>query len=583
MRFAILIIFIACLSEVVLADVVINEIMYNPSGDEYDFEYIELFSEEEENVSGWYFEGIDFTFPENISIDGYLVVANTLEDEGEDNDFSDRYPGVECDFEYKGTLLNSGETIILRDGEEDIIDVVSYDDWVEENHSLERVDIRGYSSSPENWAESSAGGSPGEENSVSLSNGCDWMVEIVINESASDDPEWQIKAFKINGEGKANITIQHWIEDSYGEVVKEYSDRNIENALSQSTSSKYSPALAEGEGYFIKANITSISCMDKASSNNFVSELIFVRGEEGSYSSNSSIHLQDVAPAKAEFGGVVKVKVDVYRGDTGKYAVYAYIEKDGKKISEKSTMHIKTKFINYSMTIPVQLKSNCNGKIKDGGYNVVVEGLGVSDSEEIKIEGIDDSLCKGGSSSSSEVEGDSGNHPLKKFEYEIVAKPDEIKIGEDVEIEVKLTNNDDEDYDIEIWSYVYRGNKCYSGEREKNKETKILKARNSEIVKLKNRLEEMKPGEYNLKVKIRKNSQKTTKDITETLEIIEEVEEITEDEVLREERLEPESWKEAVVYESSSFKSKKLLPQLFVGAHSLLLILLILTKTSRNI
>ena len=114
-------------------------------------------------------------------------------------------------------------------------------------------------------------------------------------------------------------------------------------------------------------------------------------------------------------GEIVKVKVSVYRGDTSKYAVYAYIE-DDNTVSEKSTIHVKTKFVNYTMQIPIQLKSNCNEKYDDGEYDVVIEGLDVEARREIDIEGIDDSLCKesGGKSSSSSS---------TKFEYDIISKP----------------------------------------------------------------------------------------------------------------------------------------------------------------
>ena len=90
----------------------INEIMYNPAGDDYDFEYIELYSDEEIDLSNYYFEGIDFVFPENTIIQDYLIVANTCNDSGEMNDFTDKYD-MECYYEYKDTLSNNGEEIVL--------------------------------------------------------------------------------------------------------------------------------------------------------------------------------------------------------------------------------------------------------------------------------------------------------------------------------------------------------------------------------------------------------------------------------------------------------------------------------------
>ncbi|GAJ15338.1 unnamed protein product, partial [marine sediment metagenome] len=190
-------------------------------------------------------------------------------------------------------LSNSGETIILRDDENKIVDVVTYDDWVDENHSLERVDINGYSSDPDNWAESIEGGTPGQENSVSVSGGCDWTLQIILNGSVFEDPEFQIKVVKLKGEERANLTVEKWIEDSTGNIDKTYSPRYIKNILNYQTSSKYSPSLAKGDAYFIKANITNVSCEDANLSNNLISAMIFVVDEEQSINPNSSINISE--------------------------------------------------------------------------------------------------------------------------------------------------------------------------------------------------------------------------------------------------------------------------------------------------
>ena len=65
------------------------------------------------------------------------------------------------------------------------------------------------------------------------------------------------------------------------------------------------------------------------------------------------------------------------------------------------------------------------------------------------------------------------------FVYEIVDKEEEIELGENFRTDIELINNDDEDYDIDIWSYVYKGNKCYSGEREENKQSFVLEYKSS--------------------------------------------------------------------------------------------------------
>jgi len=92
----------------------------------------------------------------------------------------------------------------------------------------------------------------------------------------------------------------------------------------------------------------------------------------------------------AKFGQAVDVKLEIYKGDTRKYAVYAEIE----EISKKTTMHFKDKFTSYTLTIPIQIKPNCNEKYPDGKYNLKIHGLGTSDSEKITVSSLTKSLCK---------------------------------------------------------------------------------------------------------------------------------------------------------------------------------------------
>jgi len=562
--------FMFCFIGSAIADVSINEFMYNPSGSDNNKEYIEIYSEEFINLSGWIVgdsESEDVLDALCYKNNSYSLVV----EEGFD------YEGINASIYSVGktignNLNNDWDLILLKDNYSETIDTVSYTcDWGGDNNdkSICRIpDETGI------WKEcvASGGKSNGKNNQD-----CDWMVSFVINNSVSEDPEWQIRANKIEGDGKANLTIKHWIENAFGEIIKEYSDIEVENALSQKTSNKYSPALNKGQSYFIKANMTNVSCGDNNLDNNFISIMIFVPDKNDVYSVNSSINIEDVSPNNPEFGETIKIEVNVYRGDTRKYAVYAYVENDEDRVSEKSTMHAKTKFVNYSLTIPVQLKPNCDKGYEEDDYDVIVEGLGVEDRKEIEIEGLLSSLCK-------ESLASSGSSYSKKFEYKVVSKPDEIEAEEDFEIEVSLENNDDEDYDIEMWSYVYRGPKCYSGDREENKKYLELDEKSSRTVRLRNKVEEgAERGDYNVKVKIRKNNQKTLKEITDNIRIIEEVEEVGEEEIsdgyIKEEKSRLVKWKEAMIYESTSFKAKKLAPSIFIFALSMVVIILVLTKT----
>lgn len=134
-------------------DVVINELHYNPEDDNPASEYIELFNRggAAVNLSGWFFNGITFTFPPGSSIapGGFVVL----------------YSG-----QYTGALSNGGERIRLRNAGSTIIDEVTYDDaglWPAladgDGHSLQRRDPFGPSGDPGNWV--SAPPTPGAPNS----------------------------------------------------------------------------------------------------------------------------------------------------------------------------------------------------------------------------------------------------------------------------------------------------------------------------------------------------------------------------------------------------------------------------------
>ena len=45
------------------ASVEITEIMYNPEGDDYSYEYLELYSAQPTSLNGSHFDGIDLAFP----------------------------------------------------------------------------------------------------------------------------------------------------------------------------------------------------------------------------------------------------------------------------------------------------------------------------------------------------------------------------------------------------------------------------------------------------------------------------------------------------------------------------------------
>ncbi|MEO1447875.1 MAG: lamin tail domain-containing protein [Bacteroidota bacterium] len=169
----------------VLPAAVINEIHYNPSQPDDDYEFVELYNPGTTPVSlaGWTLtdgEGT-FTFPSGASIaaDEYIVVAaNAATYSGN---------GYQV-FEWPGNLIlsNGGDQAILRDASSTLIDEVSYDDgngWPTaadgSGPSLELNDPTLDNSLPASWSASSGnGGTPGAANSAFTGAGCTLQLSL---------------------------------------------------------------------------------------------------------------------------------------------------------------------------------------------------------------------------------------------------------------------------------------------------------------------------------------------------------------------------------------------------------------------
>jgi hypothetical protein len=107
--------------------IVINEIMYNPPGDDAN-EFIELYnpsSTESVDLTDWRLDGVALTFPPGTVLlpQSYLVVVKN------DVQFRATYgSGIYVAAQYKNDLDNGGETLTLMDSQGNVIDKVRYDD-----------------------------------------------------------------------------------------------------------------------------------------------------------------------------------------------------------------------------------------------------------------------------------------------------------------------------------------------------------------------------------------------------------------------------------------------------------------------
>ncbi|MBD3309951.1 hypothetical protein GF351_01895 [Candidatus Woesearchaeota archaeon] len=154
--------------------------------------------------------------------------------------------------------------------------------------------------------------------------------------------------------------------------------------------------------------------------------------------------------------------------------------------------------------------------LKPGTYDIcgVILGTRQSCCMSIEVTGqevsISDESIEDQADEQDDDQADDAEAPLK-FRYDITDL-DDIFNGIPFNLTLEVTS-DENCHEIEVWSYVYRGNKCYSGEREGNKQGFSLEAGEKLDIILQNTVV-AEPGDYKLKVKLRKDEQKTTKDLT---------------------------------------------------------------------
>jgi competence protein ComGC len=164
--------------------VVINEVMYHPSGQDDRWEWVELYNSTCENVdvAGWKFsdsnqiddilgDGEHGTGSTVIPAGGYAIITTQVTemyDPGSPYSVDPDAIKLQVDDGKLGNgLHNNQDTVAILDDSDEMVDSVSYDDsWGGDgnDHTLERIDAQENSNDPLNWLEGPLYGTPGSEN-----------------------------------------------------------------------------------------------------------------------------------------------------------------------------------------------------------------------------------------------------------------------------------------------------------------------------------------------------------------------------------------------------------------------------------
>tara|TARA_Y100000310_G_scaffold302730_1_gene340435 strand:- start:1111 stop:2997 length:1887 start_codon:yes stop_codon:yes gene_type:complete len=620
-------IFLILFSSYVYGDIVINEIMYNPEGSDNNKEFIEIYHTEQINLTNWIVG--DSASNDTLTLLNYSQSNYSLIVE-ESFNYSEISASVYSVGATIGNNLgNTEDTVYLYDNSSNLISTITYNNsWGADGngYTLEKIDPNG-TNTEDNWAVSLIeNGTPGTKNSVY------GTIEI-------DYSQIEINEFLPNPEGYDNAPMPdgEWIElynptdvgmnlrwmffkDLAGHTLY-ITDTTVKNTTIISANG-YFVVYTNGKSGFLNNEgaeelrfydkdgslIKNISYIDPVEGNSYA----YVEGYwqntmatpgnpnvNHSNIQNSMFEIEKIYDLgrynKSKFGQTIRAKVNIWKGDDSKNSISLWVEdKKGHRISKYSKISIYTRYTDHELTLPVQLYPNCDENYEDGNYTLNIgwtSGYEIKDSYNFNIKGISKDLCI----AYKEIE----QEKLKKFVYELASAPDKVLAGEEFKVKVKLTNNDNDVHEIQMWSYIYRGPKSYSGEREENKKELTIPRNNELIETLKNKVKEAKPGDYKLRIMIIKDNQKTpyiiTRDIsivspsvekkksvkTESRAATEGLSEKTSlflvKNVSNKEVLEPKK-EPGLIYESTSSKAGKLIPYLIIFTSMILNIILILKR-----
>ena len=543
---------------------VINEFMYNPLGEDNNKEFVEIYSEDYKNLSDFIIE--DSSSEDTLKLAYYYDSNYSLIVEDGFN-----YSNINASIYTVGATIgnnlnNDKDVIILRDQDRKIIDLVAYSsDFGGTEKSLERISFNSLSSEKSSWIETTSQGTPGRENLIIKNYTTLKINEFLPDPIGEDDaPMPKGEFIEIYNSGDEDLEINGlYFEDLAGHKLV------IDDTHAISTEIKANSFLviyANGFSGLLNNDQDEIKLyysnllIDKVSYSNTKEGFSWNEfndiwtlnlpspGEKNieNFDFNTPrINIKDISignDKKVRFGENFEVKINVYKGNSNKNSVNVYVTDGDKKLSEVTNFNVFGKYVNYSLNVPVLLDDNCDNKFKDGNYDLIVSGLDLELKEDIKVEGIINSLC---------------NTPVRKVEddinLEFLGIPDKIEKDKEVNVKLKIDNNSTDNIKLDVWSYLYNGPVSISGEREENLKTINLPRDSSLILDLKNEIDvHTEPGDYKLKVKVKKEGRKTTNDFTTDIKVLdisnEEIKNLTDENKI--------SGK--VIYESSDVKAKNL-------------------------
>jgi len=417
------------------AQISINEVMYNPPYSDSYNEWIEIYNNDESivNLTNWKIceEEIVGGYKNHDDEQVYLENDLTIKP-GDYGIITDGGSGTEAYNNFLidnnsialhvnssticGGLSNTHEIVTIKNDKNELVDTISYyNSWGASNNNRSLCKIPD-GSGP--WQECES--SPGSSNLIQPKSYNLLINEFIPNPEGADDApipdgEW----IEVFNNGNEEINLEGFvIKDDYGNGMT-VSTTNVVGStiirpnslltIYRNTDGRLELNNDEDKITLYDPNENIIDEVSYSSSKEGLSwskigdrwlETVPTPNRENFYQeriNDSRIKIEKVylgSDESAQFGDMIRVKIDVYKGDTNKYNIEAYIRGNNEKISKTSKISLFNKFTNYTITLPLQIIPNCNLEHKEGDYDLIIKGLDDEDKENIKIEGISEDLCE---------------------------------------------------------------------------------------------------------------------------------------------------------------------------------------------
>jgi hypothetical protein len=419
------------LSNSVLAEIYFSEIMYSPIESNYYNEWIEVYNKGTETI---YIENLTLcnqqlfpgfinhtdneTYLNNftaIEPNQYAIITDGGSGTDAYNNFDINKDSISMHTEGAtlcGGLNNQGELITIYYNNELIDAIHYYPAWGADDNGKSLCSINSI------WKECNP--TPGSEN---------------IEQQSTTNYTLRITEFLPNPEGSdtANMPDGEWIElFNYGEneinlielILKDNTNRELvitnTNIIKETIDpQEYLVVYMNGIGLLNNEGFEKIRLLTSLEEE--ITQVTYYGSKEGTSWSLIDLFWKSTKPSpneenineeigkqsnisideiylgsdnKAKFGDNLRVKLDIYKGNTTKEEIKIYLEKEGEKISKITRFKVSNIYTNHILTVPIQIFPNCNSKYEEGNYNVIVEGLDESNKDSIKIEGITENLCE---------------------------------------------------------------------------------------------------------------------------------------------------------------------------------------------